>query len=85
MRIVVAVIVALGLAGPVWAAPKGHGHGGSQHEGAPASQPPGVARKVIMPHGLQKQDKTPAGWSKGEKRGWHDWFKRKEREGAKKN
>ena len=86
MRIVVALIVALGLAGPAWAEPKGKGHGGgSHHEGTVASQPPGLARKDTKPHGLEKKDKTPPGWSKGEKRGWHDWFKRKKHEGAKEN
>lgn len=31
----------------------------------------GVVSNSSMPPGLQKQDKTPYGWSQGKKVGWH--------------
>lgn len=35
--------------------------------------PPGLAGKggATFPHGLQKQNKVPYGWSKGKKKGWN--------------
>lgn len=46
---------------------KGHGQGHGNAGNYSGSYPPGLSSK---PHGLEKQNKTPEGWSKGKKKGW---------------
>ena len=36
----------------------------------PSRVPPGLAKKEHLPHGLEKQGKTPPGWNRGSKEGW---------------
>lgn len=57
-------------------------HGGNPHGGwknsntVTGTMPPGLHKKG-MPHGLQMQNKTPSGWSQGNKEGWNkqQWIK----------
>lgn len=72
MKILMALFAATSIliSGYVYAAPvAGVGHGNSGFGHATGSMPPGLQNKGTPP-GLKMQNKTPAGWSRGVKKGW---------------
>ena len=77
IRLLMVLIVAL-LLSPTVDAKGGRGsHGGGpgrerHHERVAEGIPPGLAEHDRMPEGLEKKDKTPAGWFKGKA-----WWKKK--------
>jgi hypothetical protein len=48
----------------------GQGHQNAGDFGGGGDLPPGLQKRG-KPYGLEKQNKTPSGWSKGKKKGWH--------------
>ncbi len=69
--IVMSLIVTL-VSGTVFAKVQGGGGGRGARNLGPATtgvMPPGLQHNG-MPHGLNKQNKTPYGWSQGQKKGW---------------
>ena len=77
MKIIVACsfIVAILLSAPSFAnPPAGVGGQGKGNTGVGSVTkgvvPPGLQNKAI-PQGLQMQNKTPTGWTKGKKKGWN--------------
>lgn len=58
-------------------------HGKTGFHSTTGTMPPGLQKKE-MPKGLQMQNKTPHGWSKGEKEGWskQHWKKNHKNSGS---
>ena len=48
----------------------GHGKANVTENGDRSDMPPGLQKRG-KPYGLEKQSKTPYGWSRGKKKGWH--------------
>ena len=75
MRYVVGLFTLLMVCCPAaFARPEDSAPGGSPaptQDQTAAPRPPGLAEKGSLPHGLEKQGKTPRGWSQGKARWKH--------------
>lgn len=71
MKIKYLIVVLCLISSATFAKPAGVVNGpGRVGVGANAAMPPGLHGKAY-PHGLYKKNKTPHGWTKGQKRGWN--------------